>query len=382
MKIQSTRHLIVIALVFFSAFPLFSFSAFPQGILTPPGPPAPTMKTLQQIEPRIDVLTLSGDSTNQYIIAQSGSYYLSGNILSSGSGNAISVRASFVTIDLNGFTINGIIGSPQKGIEIVGSLTGICIHDGMIINWKNNGIAAISTTGSKFYNLQLLNNSAGTGLQVSDNNIVSHCVITGNTTGLSVGVACNIRDCAVAHNSGSGIATASDCLVTHCVVVANGTNISVGSNCLVAQSTANGSTSGAGILTGNDSAVERCEVTNNASTGISLPNYGKVLDCTVVGNTGDGILSASGARITNNHCEFNGGANLANIHSTLGGNLIESNYASSGGSGASGIRVDTPGGGNVVIKNTAHIYNVASGNDLAPVSSAAAMTSPVGNVSF
>src|SRR5882757_10456894 len=56
-------------------------TCFAQGSLTPPGAPAPTMKSLDQLEPRTDVLKLSGDGANSYIISQPGSYYLTTNVL-------------------------------------------------------------------------------------------------------------------------------------------------------------------------------------------------------------------------------------------------------------------------------------------------------------
>src|SRR5262245_39743009 len=51
------------------------------GPLDPPaGPVTGTYKTLQQVEPRIDVATLPGSETCAHIIWQPGSYYLSGNL--------------------------------------------------------------------------------------------------------------------------------------------------------------------------------------------------------------------------------------------------------------------------------------------------------------
>jgi len=49
-----------------------------QGSLTPPGAPAPTMKTLDQIEARTPIT----NTTNLVTISQPGSYYLTHNLTS------------------------------------------------------------------------------------------------------------------------------------------------------------------------------------------------------------------------------------------------------------------------------------------------------------
>ena len=78
---------------------LLTITANSQGVLTPPGAPAPMMKTLQQIEPRTPISSLP------YTISAPGSYYLTGPLNSTNTG--ITVAANDVTIDLMGFTISG-----------------------------------------------------------------------------------------------------------------------------------------------------------------------------------------------------------------------------------------------------------------------------------
>ena len=89
-----------------------------QGALTPPGAPAPTMRSLDQVYGRTDArtaLTNSGAVT----ISQPGSYYLTTNLTVS-SGSAITIATNGVTLDLNGFTIRSTEASPTgRGILLV-----------------------------------------------------------------------------------------------------------------------------------------------------------------------------------------------------------------------------------------------------------------------
>ena len=97
-----------------SALPVFSFSAFAQGSLTPPGAPAPTMKTLQQVEPRTPISALP------FTISNSGSYYLTANLTGAAGSDGITILASDVTLDLNGFTMTGVrSGAIDNGKTIV-----------------------------------------------------------------------------------------------------------------------------------------------------------------------------------------------------------------------------------------------------------------------
>jgi len=98
-----------------------------QGMLTPLGAPAPTMKTLSQIhsavvavEPRtaLSISTTPGMSNYFYAITNSGSYFLSENTTVTNGG--ILVNADDVTIDLGGFILEGNPSVFQFGIH------GIC----------------------------------------------------------------------------------------------------------------------------------------------------------------------------------------------------------------------------------------------------------------
>jgi len=70
----------------------------------PPGPAAPTMKPLSEVEARIPI----HQSDLPLTITVDGSYYLVENVSANQNGaDMITVLANYVSIDLNGFTVNG-----------------------------------------------------------------------------------------------------------------------------------------------------------------------------------------------------------------------------------------------------------------------------------
>src|SRR3954468_15831213 len=124
-------------LLLISGFHLFSVSVFPQGGLTPPGAPAPTMKRLDEVEPRTNLQASPApagiDTTNanyQFVINQPGSYYLSANLLVTKT-NGIQINAEGVTLDLNGFQVSRDSAS-GKGIEITSSSDHVTVRNGTV----------------------------------------------------------------------------------------------------------------------------------------------------------------------------------------------------------------------------------------------------------
>lgn len=76
----------------------------------PPGPIGPTMKPLDQVEPRTPITSLP------FTISEPGSYYLVGNLETAGDG--IIVDASDVTIDMMGFSITGTSPDTNVGVRV------------------------------------------------------------------------------------------------------------------------------------------------------------------------------------------------------------------------------------------------------------------------
>ncbi len=113
-------------------------SAFGQGALTPPAAPGPTMKSLDQIEARTPI------SAAPFTITASGSYYLTTNVTVS-SGDAITISANNVTLDLNGFTISSTrpVATTDTAIQLNGARTNISIYNGHISSGVTNTAAGV-----------------------------------------------------------------------------------------------------------------------------------------------------------------------------------------------------------------------------------------------
>ena len=184
-----------------------------QGSLTPPGAPAPTMKTLQQVEPRVPI------SSAPFTISQPGSYYLTTNLTVSG-GDAITIATNGVTLDLNGFTISSTTNPASGTAVLIGSgLRNIAIQNGHIQGGvTNNGSGVFSGPGfgyGIYYFGSDLQNVRVSGVSVSgclyhgiyvdngESTTVENCVV--RTVGSYGIVASTIRGCVALDCAGTAI---------------------------------------------------------------------------------------------------------------------------------------------------------------------------------
>jgi hypothetical protein len=156
----------------------------PVNALTAGGLPQATMKTLHQVEPR----TAIPGGTSTVTLNQSGSYYLTGNLILA-SGHGILIEADGVTLDLNGFTIATsetpavsyavAIGYNKKNISVLnGHIQGVAA--GAFLNGVGgyNGMGLprnVRVTGMNISNCTV----HGVALDQGLNNVVEGCIVDG-----------------------------------------------------------------------------------------------------------------------------------------------------------------------------------------------------------
>lgn len=330
---------------------LLASSAAGQGSLAPPGAPAPTQRSLQQVEPRVPVSTLPGDASAAVLITQPGSYYLSGNVTAGPGQAGIAIVANLVTLDLNGFAITGNAGSTY-GIELRGSRFQIAIENGIVRTFDSGGIFASTTPSNlRVERMSVSQISAGGGIVVlgvgSANLLVRGCQVSDFAA--PGGIVFNSARGSVDFCTVTAGTSATDAFgiqaqtVTSCEV--SGLGGSAGNLTGIAAPSINGCTvngltlSGSGTCIGlNGSVVSNCSVlsvTGGSGQANGISGLGSVSNCQVASvncsgaGTSGGIAASTavGCRVTGvNNTSGTGGAfgisasSVSHCHVTVIGN--------------------------------------------------------------
>jgi Fe-S cluster assembly iron-binding protein IscA len=166
-----------------------------QGPLTPPGAPAPTMKTLDQVEARrpIPPSPATPVSGPHFTITEPGSYYFTGNVTVT-DGPGIVITANNVTLDLNGFTLACSASSQLfiSGIDAssAGSNSNLTVANGNI--HSNSTVYSSGTTAAGWYNGIVT--GAFASPQIRNLNVSGMGAAAINAIGGSV-IQCSVSNC-------------------------------------------------------------------------------------------------------------------------------------------------------------------------------------------
>ena len=167
------------------------------GPLDPPG--APSSSTSGVLSPGTPITSVP------FTISSGGYYYLTDNLSSPGSANAITIQANDVTLDLRGFTL----ASPDQiavGILAIGQ-TGITVEHGQVRGFST----ALWLGAASFVTDTRVRDFGGTGIEIGDQSLIDGCMVTQTTSatlsgfGISVGGTSVVRNCVVSDLPGSGV---------------------------------------------------------------------------------------------------------------------------------------------------------------------------------
>ena len=275
MKTRKAKTKVVVSVSALACLVVFSLSGY-AGKLEPSAPPGPTMKTLDEVEPRTPIgpNTTPGDAMCVYKITQSGSYYLTGNVTAEPNKNGIVVAANDVSIDLMGYSLIGAHNSRllRFGIYMDGR-NNVEIRNGTVRDFTNIGIYEASRPAGRHHR------------------IINVRAMSNMFDGIHLkGYGHLVKDCTAANNGDNGIFVArvqglttyptGSSTITGCGAHNNDANgITVGYGCVVTSNSARDN-QGDGIQADTGSVVGQNAVLNNEARGIFVEGA-----CTVTGNT-------------------------------------------------------------------------------------------------
>lgn len=279
-----------------------SVTALAQGPLAPPAAPAPSMKTLDQIEARTPIpATPVGfypyvGPPAYFTISQSGSYYLTGNLTVPAGKDAIVIvdGVNDVTLDLNGFTIKVDTDHGWSGINMKGSHARITIYNGNIDNGDyhtdpgsgdNNGGIVGGTLKNIHVSRINVRNITGYGIRLGNYSIISECsAYSCSRSGL---VAETVTNSNASKCRGEGISAknANNC-------TGSSTGSSTGLYCSGNATNCNGvSDSGSGLVCAGNAT--NCRGNSYFHTGLEC--YGNATNCTGVSFNKTGLACGGNA---------------------------------------------------------------------------------------
>ncbi len=310
----------------------------------PPGPIAPTMKTLDQVEARTPVQALPGDGSALHVISEPGSYYLTAAIAGEAGRDGIRIAASDVNLDLNGFTLRGVAGS-GNGIRVEGTdgagdpIDAVTVGNGVVRGWGANGLLieeAVGGDGSRVVPDRLgprstsrneerrparaeraAKNAPGPREGFRGMDVLAGMVIADNAGhGLVAGDYVRLEDVSLVNNAGNGAVLGSHIGMEEVDFTGNGRDGAVLDSYAYmervsfAYNVGCGLTAAYGLRTESYTHMEEVMFYDNGQDGALLGDGSYMEEVWFVSNTGHGVVA--GANCTVNRCMAagNGGDGL------------------------------------------------------------------------
>ncbi len=218
MKTKETKTKILVALIVLAGLLIASLPLH-AGNLEPSAGPGPTMKTLDEIEPRTPISLLP------YTISASGSYYITGDLTGVIGQHGLTIETNDVTIDLVGHSLIG--PDPNDGTEngiYMNGRSNIEIRNGTVCKflygiYEND---AENSNTHRIINIRAISNMA-CGICLSGcGNLVKNCTAADNVQhGISTGAGSTLIGNTACFNLMHGIYVTGQCLLNNNTAYSN-----------------------------------------------------------------------------------------------------------------------------------------------------------------
>lgn len=291
------RHLITLT------FAAMVTQALAGPLTPPPGAPAPTNKTLNQVQPGVP-LQDTGTTIN---ITSPGFYYLTENVSSNSVGIVISGPG--VTLDLNGYTVIGNLSgnASHNGVTISGAADGrpVTIRNGNIYRFSGDGVSAVSSILNVILDNVHISACESNGVDINGNLTATNCTALNNDQqGFLVDGDVQLEKCTARGNGLNGFLLERG-TVKNCIASFNGDSgfelgflqLDAGS-IHIADSIAEGNND-RGIYVNNNSVITGCLAITNGAAGIQATRDVTIDNCAARLNTQWGFLTGFNAAVTN-----------------------------------------------------------------------------------
>jgi hypothetical protein len=358
-------------LVLLSAMVAWAAGSRAQGPLLPPGAPAPSMRTLEQVEPRTPVESLPGNDLFLHVIEAPGAYYLTGNLTGVNGKGGIGITTSSVTVDLRGFTVAGVEGATY-GIQSSDlQATGIHVINGIIRDWPFLGLQ-LRGRGNRVQGISVISNPGG---------------------GMFIGPAAAVLDCTAVQNGQLAYFIGEGSVISRCTAQLNtsGTAFSISRGGAVSDCTAVSNAGGGFGASSGDVTFFNSNSRGNGGYGFSLADSSSIQHCTSVNNGADGIVALGNCLILNNTVSGNGqtATGSAGIRVNGANNRIDGNNVLNHSRALTDVGIQVSAAGNLVVRNSASNntanFSITGVNTVDPVITATGTitsTNPWANFEF